>query len=424
MSDATLSRSKIKVLGAGIVGNVLEWYDFAIYGFFAPILATQFFPSDNPTASLIASYGAFAAGFLMRPIGAWLFGWVGDRLGRKKALMLSIMLMAVPSFLMGVLPTFAQWGIAAAVLLVLLRMAQGVAVGGEYTSSIVFLAEHAPQNRRAFFTCWALFGATGGILLGSTVGAAITGMLSEDALNSWGWRIPFLSGVLVAIVGYFIRHGIAEVNLSEAERYESPIIVTLRHHWGKVLHVVALITGYAVMFYAAFVYLIDWLVQYVHEPRADALSINSIAMIAMAAFVPFVAMTSDRIGRKPLLVLGAVLMVALPYPLLVLMHHQSFALILIGQLGFAAVVAIFCGGLPAALCEMFPPDVRVTAVSVGYNLCFAIFGGTAPMVATWVVSRSGSDLSIAWYLSGMAVITLIAALFVKETAKSPMETSG
>ena len=187
------ARQRRKVIAAGVTGNVLEWYDFAVYGFFAPIIGRLFFPSDDPTVSLIASFGAFAAGFLMRPIGGIIFGFIGDKIGRKRALVLSVLLMAIPSGMIGILPDHATIGVSAAVLMVLMRMLQGMAVGGDYTSSIVSLAEQAPSKRRGFFTSWTLVGAVGGILLGSGVGALLSNLLSAEAVADWGWRIAFLS---------------------------------------------------------------------------------------------------------------------------------------------------------------------------------------------------------------------------------------
>ncbi len=179
---------KTRVLAAGFIGNILEWYDFAVYGFFAPTIGKLFFPAADARTSLIAAFGAFAAGFLMRPFGAVLFGHIGDRIGRKKALTLSVMMMAVPTMLVGLLPTHAEIGITAAVLMILLRMVQGVSVGGEYTSSFVFLVEHAPPHRRAFFGAWSMIGATCGILLGSAVGALINSFTTDIQLQNWGWR--------------------------------------------------------------------------------------------------------------------------------------------------------------------------------------------------------------------------------------------
>src|SRR5690606_5311816 len=202
--DARAATRK-RVVTAGVIGNVLEWYDFSVYGFFAPILAEQFFPAGDRMVSLLAAFATFAVGFLMRPVGAALFGHIGDRYGRARALLLSIACMAIPTVLMGLLPTYASIGIAASIIMVLLRMCQGLAVGGEFTASIVFLAEHAPGRKRGFVTSFAIFGATAGTMLGGAVGAALSNAMSPEALASWGWRAAFISGIAVAIVGVIIR---------------------------------------------------------------------------------------------------------------------------------------------------------------------------------------------------------------------------
>lgn len=418
LENTPAASKNVRVLAAGFIGNILEWYDFAVYGFFAPTLGKLFFPSDNPTTSLIAAFGAFAAGFLMRPVGAVLFGHIGDRLGRKKALTLSVMMMAVPTLLVGVLPTHAQIGVTAAVLMVLLRMIQGVSVGGEYTSSFVFLVEHAPPHRRAFFGSWSMIGATCGILLGSAVGALINTFTTDEQLLEWGWRIPFLSGVLVAFVGYFIRHGIPEQplseELSEQEAY-SPLKEAFASHKKEMLQSSGINMMNAVTFYTVFIYLSSWLVEEVGEDRAEALDINTISMAALTLFVPIAAILADKFGRKPFLLIGSAGIALLSPTLLGLMHHHNFALILTGQIGFALLVACFAGAIPATITELFKRGVRVSAASVSYNLPFAIFGGTAPMVAAWLVKVTGNPLSIAWYLSAIAGITFFIILTVKET---------
>ncbi|QDT44857.1 Proline/betaine transporter [Gimesia alba] len=418
LENTPAASKNVRVLAAGFIGNILEWYDFAVYGFFAPTLGKLFFPSDNPTTSLIAAFGAFAAGFLMRPVGAVLFGHIGDRLGRKKALTLSVMMMAVPTLLVGVLPTHAQIGVTAAILMVLLRMIQGVSVGGEYTSSFVFLVEHAPPHRRAFFGSWSMIGATCGILLGSAVGALINTFTTDEQLLEWGWRIPFLSGVLVAFVGYFIRHGIPEQplseELSEQEAY-SPLKEAFASHKKEMLQSSGINMMNAVTFYTVFIYLSSWLVEEVGEDRAEALDINTISMAALTLFVPIAAILADKFGRKPFLLIGSAGIALLSPTLLGLMHHHNFALILTGQIGFALLVACFAGAIPATITELFKRGVRVSAASVSYNLPFAIFGGTAPMVAAWLVKVTGNPLSIAWYLSAIAGITFFIILTVKET---------
>lgn len=410
-----------KLVIAGAVGNVLEWFDFAVYGFFAPIFARLFFPSDDLTLSLIAAYGAFAAGYLMRPLGGAIFGHIGDRYGRKATLVASILLMALSSLAISLLPTYAQIGASAGILMVLLRMFQGLAVGGEYTGSIVFLAENAPKDRRAFFSCWALTAATGGILLGSLFGAGLSFLLTDAQLLSWGWRVPFFMGVLVAVVAFFIRRHIQENTKPQTERLPFPLGYVVRHHWRKILHLILLNTGYAVVFYIGFIYVSQWLVSEVNETHYQAMAINSISLVCAIAAIPMLARLSDRIGRKPLLVFGFIASMVLSFPIVWLMSHPSLIFALVGQVVLALTVSCFIAAMPAALSEMFPSNVRMTAVSVGYNMAFAVFGGTAPMVATWLVGRTSDPLSFAWYMIAMAAVSLIAALMLKETAGTKLD---
>ncbi|MEM8841962.1 MAG: MFS transporter [Pseudomonadota bacterium] len=412
-----LRRRKLAI--AGIAGNVLEWYDFAVYGYFAPVLAQLFFPSQDPTVSLIAAYGAFAAGFVMRPLGALFFGHIGDRYGRKTALVCSIALMAVSSLAIGILPTYEQIGIAASVLMVVIRLFQGAAVGGEFTTSVVYLAEIAPGNRRGFFASWAMSGSSGGILLGSLAGAVLSYLLSDAQLNDWGWRIPFLFGVMVAVSAYFLRRTMIDVQAPK--RLDFPLGHMIRHHWRGVLHVFCLSAGFAVAYYIGFLYVSGWLVSQMHESHAEALTFNSISIATMVVLVPFIARASDRIGRKPVMVTGAALILIIAHPMAWMMTHPDPLYALAGQLAFALGVAIFMAPLPVAFAEMFPANIRVTAVSAGYNLALAVFGGTAPMLATWLDGYTGDRTSFAWYVTGIGVMTLIGALLLKETLKKPFE---
>lgn len=412
------SRSRTMTITAGIAGNILEWYDFAIYGFFAPVLGQLFFPSDDPTTSLIASFGAFAAGFLMRPVGGALFGYIGDRIGRKRALNLSVLLMAVPTFLIGLMPTHAQMGVAAAVILILLRMLQGLSVGGEYTSSIVYLAESAPEGKRGLFTSASLMGAIGGILLGSFLGSLITGMLTEAQLQSWGWRIPFLLGILVAGVGFLIRRHMPET-ISEQEKTENPL-QTLRRNWVQVVKVSGLNLLSAVFFYALFVFVVTWLVDYVEEPRTVALRLNSESLLIFMVAILFFAHMSDRIGRKRLIIPGAIAIILFSYPLFMLMHHPNETMVMAGEIGLAIIAAAYMAPIPAALTEMFPRNIRVSAVSVGYNLAYAIFGGTVPMVAVWLIKKEHDDLAFVWYIIGAGVVSLLVALTLHRQIKNQM----
>ena len=414
------ARQRRKVIVAGVTGNVLEWYDFAVYGFFAPIIGRLFFPSDDPTVSLIASFGAFAAGFLMRPIGAIIFGFIGDKIGRKRALVLSVLLMAIPSGMIGILPDHATIGVSAAVLMVLMRMLQGIAVGGEYTSSIVYLAEHAPSKRRGFFTSWTLVGAVGGILLGSGVGALLSNLLPAEAVSDWGWRIAFLSGIAVGVVGLLIRRHLPEMPKTESNDSANPIIDAFRTEWRAVTQVIGINIFNAVGFYLMFVYAVTWLIKEVKVPRSDALDINSLSLAVLLVLVPVFGALSDKVGRKSLLLFGSGGAVLLGYPLIMLMHHVDFMMIMMGQIGFAILLAAYLSAIPATLTEMFPSRVRVSALSVGYNISLAIFGGTTPLVATWIIERSHDDLSIAWYLICGAAISFVFTVRLPETAHKPL----
>jgi MHS family proline/betaine transporter-like MFS transporter len=259
-----------RVIAAGMIGNVLEWYDFAVYGYFATAIGRHFFPHEDAVAQLLSAFGVFAIGYVMRPIGGAVIGHIGDRFGRRTALTFSVAAMAIPTFLIGLLPGYATLGLAAPIALPLLRMVQGLSVGGEYTSSMVFLVEHAPDGRRGMMGALASCGATAGILLGSAVGAGFAASMSDAALDAWGWRIPFLLGLAVGIAGYLLRRHVMETVPAE-RRKRAPIMETLSHHWRIVLGFAGLSAFNAVSFYVGFVYLVSWL----QPPMASRLRVRS-----------------------------------------------------------------------------------------------------------------------------------------------------
>lgn len=409
-----------RVVTAGVVGNVLEWYDFAVYGFFAPILAAQFFPTGNRTTALLAAFGTFAVGFLMRPVGAALFGHIGDRYGRARALVLSIAMMAIPTVLMGLLPTYASIGITASLAMVALRMCQGLAVGGEFTASIVFLAEQSPTRKRAFVTSWAVFGATAGTMLGAAVGAALSSALSPEALETWGWRVAFASGIVVAIVGVVIRRNMLDGPAADGPT-ESPLKRALRDHGSAVVRVVGLNMAPAATYYVLFVYAATWLAEEVGVARPLALDITTATILTFLVVVPIAARASDRFGRKRLLVAGMASCLVLAYPLASLMQSGSTLAVAMGQMGFAALLGVYMASIPAAMCEMFPHAVRVSAVSVGYSLAYAVFGGTAPFISVWLVGVTGNKLMFVWYLIAVTAVSLCFALTLREQSAEAMD---
>jgi MHS family proline/betaine transporter-like MFS transporter len=407
-----------RVLTAGVIGNVLEWYDFAIYGFFAPILAEQFFPAEDRLVSLLAAFGAFAVGFLMRPVGAVIFGHIGDRYGRARALLISVAMMAIPTVSMGFLPTYASIGVVASLLIVVLRMCQGMAVGGEFTASIVFLAEHSPPSRRGFFASWAMLAATTGIMLGSAVGALLTNVLSPAALVAWGWRAAFIAGIVVAVVGIVIRRNMLDTPDSVPE--VSPVRLAFRQHRRQVFRVFVLNMAPAATYYLLFVYAATWVAETTEIAPAQALDITTLSILTFLVVAPAAAWLSDRYGRRPMLILGMGACLVLAYPLTWLMSQSDAAQVAAGQMTFAALLALYMASIPAAMCEMFPHSVRVSAVSVGYGLAYAIFGGTAPAVAVWLTSQTANDLAFAWYIAGLSLVSLTIALGTPARPREPL----
>ncbi len=401
---------------AGVVGNMLEWYDFALFGFFAQQIGAHFFPANDPTASLLAAFGTFAAGFVMRPVGGALFGWVGDRFGRKQALIWSVLAMAFPSFFIGVLPGAATLGLAAPILLLLFRLLQGLAVGGEYMASAVFLVEGAAPGRRGWMGSWGPLGASAGTLLGSAAGAIVNATMSPAAVMAYGWRIPFIIGLGVGLGGLAIRRHYVE-RVPHQPPAKSPLGEAFRAHWRTMLHLVLLVAGISVGFYTTFVYAATWLEQVAGVPARTALGINTVAMALSIVVIPAAGLLSDRVGRRPVLLVSAAALALLAYPLMALMARGQPGGVLAGELGLALLVAVNGGVLPATMAELAPWRVRCTVLSVAYNVGMALLGGTTPLVAAWLVSRTGVTLAPAMYPAGAATLTFIGALLLPKATR-------
>jgi MHS family proline/betaine transporter-like MFS transporter len=407
-----------RVIAAGLIGNVLEWYDFAIYGYFATAIGRHFFPHEDAVAQLLSAFGVFALGYVMRPVGGALIGHIGDRFGRRAALTFSVAAMAIPTFLIGLLPGYGTLGLAAPIALTLLRMVQGLSVGGEYTSSMVFLVEHAPDGRRGVMGAMASCGATGGILLGSAVGAGFAASMSEATLDAWGWRIPFLLGLVVGIAGYLLRRHVLETVPTE-RRKRAPIIETLHDHWRIVLGFAGLSVFNAVSFYVGFVYLVSWLQTADGMAPARALEINSVSMAVLLPVMIATGFLTDRIGRKPVLLLACILGFIGAVPLFLLLNHPSALSAQLGQLGLVMIVGLFGGAQPSIMVEAAPLQVRCTAVALGYNITLGVIGGLTPLFATWLVERTGEEIAPAFLIMAAAAVTFVTVLWLRETYRRP-----
>ena len=406
-----------KALWAAAIGNLLEWYDFGVYAYLASAIAAKFFPSSDPTASLLASFAAFGVGFLARPLGGIVIGRLGDTKGRKTALVLTIFLMALGTVGLGLLPSYQSIGVWAPILLVVLRLVQGLAAGGEWGTSTAFMVEWAPQDRRGFFGSFQQVSTAGGTLLGSAVAAIMTSSLSSAAMLAWGWRVPFLLGVLLLVIGAYMRQSVDETPSYEASREavaDQPVV--------SGLPLGALAFGFTIFWTIAYYTLLAWMPSFTQRfaglSASQALWSNTIGLIAMVIAVPFWGALSDKVGRRPLLMASAILIGLLSYPLFSLLAGGAgLKLVLPIQILFGILLALYSGAGPAAISEIFPTHLRSTWMSSGYALAVAIFGGFAPFIATWLIQATGSPLAPTYlYLLPSAVISLLVIWSLKETA--------
>ncbi len=416
-ADKTGRQARRRTIVAGIAGNVMEWYDFSVYGYFAAVIGSQFFPAKDPTSSLLAAFGVFAAGFLMRPLGGLIFGHIGDKLGRKRALTVSVLVMAVPTFLIGLLPTYRQIGVAAPLLLVLLRLVQGTSVGGEYTTSSIFLVEHAPAWRRGLLGSFAPFGSCTGILIGSAVGAIVTTVLDPGAVHAWGWRLAFIAGLAVGGIGFLLRRHLADDRLAPGglPPVAAPVREALTTEWRMILRIIAMNAAGAVAFYMCFVYFTTYLRRIDLIEPSKALDANTLAIVVLLALMIPMGSLSDRIGRKPLLLAATIGMLLFAWPIFWLLHHANIWVALIGQLGLAVLNACYWGPCTATLVELVPARLRCSVFSIGYNAGVGVLGGATPMLAVYTIKRTHDDLSPSVLLMVAAVVSIAVILGLRES---------
>ncbi|HXX76545.1 MAG TPA: MFS transporter [Nitrospiraceae bacterium] len=413
-----MNRSTVPIINrtllAGAIGNVLEWYDFALYGYFAPIFAVLFFPSEHPSLSLITAFGVFAIGFLARPVGAILFGYWGDTLGRRDALAWSVLLMAIPTCLVGVLPTYEMIGIAAPLALTLCRFLQGLSVGGEFTGSVTFLVEHAGPSQRGYVGSWAGFSAQVGALLGSGIGALFALSLPQDSLHHWGWRVPFVLGGLIAVAGWYLRTRAKESPAFELVRQSgvlstSPLRDVVVDHRAPLGKLIGLVWLHGVAFYLLYVFLTTYLVTVTTISLGAVLALNTGCMTLLALLIPVAGRCSDMVGHKPLLLGGAGGLTIFSYPLFLWLTSADLPYMAAAQVLLTIMVSCYMGPFFAATAELFPTRHRYTGLSLGYNIASALFGGTAPLVATVLIGWSGNTHAPSFYLSFCAAVSFAVA---------------
>jgi MHS family proline/betaine transporter-like MFS transporter len=415
-----------RIMG-GFIGNVVEWYDFALYGYLAGVISPVFFPGDSPTAELIATYGIFAAGFLMRPIGAALFGWFGDRHGRARTMQISVVMMALPTLLLGLLPSYDRVGLLAPVLLVVVRLVQGLSVGGEFSSSATYLVETAPIGKRGITGSWANIGSMTGTLLGVGAAAAVTSSFDDETLAAWGWRLPFLGGAVLGTTAILVRR-----NLHNSERFAahhagrddtSPLLEAFTTNRRETLLAVAFASAYGTCFYLAFVFLPEWLSSQDLMDRDTALAVSTVMTVLVIPAMPVLAVVGDRLVPRRTwiaMAMGALALVAWPLYAWMEASDGSLAAVVTSHLIAFALLAVPLGSGPALFVEMFPQRDRLSGYSVAFNIGLGVFGGITPMVATSLIALSDEATAPGWYMAVAGVLAVLALVATPDRSRSPL----
>jgi MHS family proline/betaine transporter-like MFS transporter len=414
------SGERRRAVTAAVVGNVLEWYDFAVYAFVAVIIARKFFPAQDEVSALLSTFLAYGLGFVARPLGGIIIGRLGDTRGRKFALMLTIFMMAGGTVLIGILPTYETIGVLAPLLLVLARLMQGFSAGGEWGGSTAFIVEWAPNGKRGWYGSFQQTSVVAGLLLGSGVAALLNTILTPEVMQDWGWRVPFLLGGILGPVGMYMRRTIEETPAYERVRSQDTMIPGSEvSPWILAARAFGFTVLWTVCFYVLLNYMPTWTQKYLSLSASEALWANTVGLLVLLVAIPLMGALSDKVGRKPLLLACCIGMVLVPYPIFSYLASAGTASLpmLIGvQTLFAILISMFSGPGPAAIAEIFPTQNRSTWMTSGYALATAIFGGFAPLISVWMIDRFGTPTAHSFYLIGAAIASTLVIMSLRETA--------
>lgn len=404
------AKRRRRAITATILGNGFEWFDFMVYGFFAITIGQLFFPTGNDLTSLLLSVATFGVGFVVRPIGGILIGMYSDRVGRKAALSLTILLMAGGTALIGLAPTYEQIGIAAPIMIIFARLMQGFSAGGEMGSATAFLTEHAPANRKGYYASWIQSSIGFAVVLGATAGTILTLWLTPEEVKAWGWRIPFLLGILIGPIGFYIRSNVDETPafLATKEKVKKPFSEVLKIYPRETFTTFSMVILWTVCIYVLLFYMPTYAVKTLKMPQSMSFIAGVIGGLIITVLSPFVGAWSDRIGRRKILAFssGGILLLAYPMFALVVSSPTQTSLILF-QAVFGLLIAGYTGPILAAFSEIFPSRVLSTGLSVAYNVAVMTFGGFASLILTWLIATTGSAMAPALYVIAASAISFL-----------------
>ncbi|CAH0137357.1 MFS transporter [Pseudomonas carnis] len=419
-----------RAASASFMGNFVEWFDYTAYGYLATVIALTFFPQTDKATGLLATFAVFALSFFVRPLGGLVWGHFGDKYGRRSALSWSILIMSISTFCIGILPTYNHIGLWAPALLLLIRLFQGFSASGEYAGASAFLAEYAPEGKRGLYTSIVPASTAAGLLFGAVFVAGLHSWMSVEDLHSWGWRLPFLLAAPFGLVGRYIRMSLQDTPkfLEMEKRLEAkecathaPVRELLTLHRRSVIIGIGVTCLNAVAFYLLLSYMPTYLSTEMGMSESDSFMASTVSLATYIGLIFLMGKLSDLFGRKAMLLTASVLFLALTWPLFGMLNNQPLIVILMIQIAFGAILAMNDGTLPCFLAEIFPTRVRFSGFAFSFNIANAVFGGTAPFIATWLIQLTGNKMAPAWYLLAAAAVALIAMLASRETAHKALQ---
>ncbi|HEX6357289.1 MFS transporter [Actinophytocola sp.] len=424
------TRSLPRIVAASLIGTTVEWYDFFLYSSAAALVFNKlFFPTADPLTGTLLAFTTYAIGFLARPIGGLVFGHFGDRVGRKKLLVLSLLLMGGATFAMGLLPTYATIGVGAPILLTLLRLVQGFALGGEWGGAVLIVSEHGDPARRGFWASWPQCGAPGGNLLATAVLAVLAAVQTDAAFLSWGWRIPFLLSAVLVVIGLWIRLAVSESPVFLAAQREgapekAPIVQVFRDGWRQVLIAMGARMGENVSYYVITAFILVYITESLGLTKSVGLNAVLIGSAVHFATIPLWGMLSDKVGRRGVYLFGAVGMAVWGFVFFALLDTRSFAVIALATTVGLVLHGAMYGPQAAFFSELFGTRVRYSGASVGYQLASILAGAVAPLIAVALLDAWGSTVPVSLYLLAMCLLTVVAVLSARETRGSSLEPTA
>lgn len=415
--NSDIAAARRRALTASLLGNYMEWYDFAVYGFVAVNIAHSFFPSDDPATGLMSSLAVFAVAFFFRPFGGAIFGAIGDRVGRRVSLALAIIVMSAATAALAALPTYESIGILAPALLVVVRCIQGMSVGGEWTGVSAFIVEWAPDNRRGLWASAISATSAAGLATGALLVLALNTWLPPRAMDEWGWRVPFLVAIPMGIAGLYMRLKLEDTPVYREMRAQqsvvvSPIRTALRTDWRSIVLVLAYTAVGGLGFYYFVTYMVNHLSQTVGMARVDAIMISTASLVVYFVLCPVAGLLSDRIGRRPTFLLGCLGHLCLTVPVFLLLGTANVLWALLALCIFSVSQALLNVMNSVALIELFPPHTRMTSAAIGYNIGVGPIAGSGPLIAAALVAATGNPVSPAMYLSAVALVVGTVMWFV------------